>query len=164
MAGSLRGLLFFEKCHAACELIKLCVLWMAVIQMPGVLLCDGSISGGILIVSAIGLNRMSLSVTRRPERAERVSHPSLGVCLKSYAFRDCAGLYQRALTQQTNRETTHRKVRTPADTHQQERGCLVCGFCVRWSWEGFDTSSESLGEETGDLTMWHRAFYRHRGK
>lgn len=26
-----------------------------------------------------------------------------------------------------------------------------------------DASSESLGEETGDLTMWHQAFYRYRG-
>lgn len=26
-----------------------------------------------------------------------------------------------------------------------------------------DTSSESLGEETGDLTMWLETFYRHGG-
>lgn len=38
---------------------------MGVIQLPGVLLCDDSITGGILIVSAIGSNQMPLSVTRK---------------------------------------------------------------------------------------------------
>lgn len=38
---------------------------MGVIQLPGVLLCDDSVTGGILIVSAIGLNQMPLSMKRK---------------------------------------------------------------------------------------------------
>lgn len=38
---------------------------MGAMQLPGVLLCDDSVTGGILIVSAIGLNQMPLSVTRK---------------------------------------------------------------------------------------------------
>lgn len=38
---------------------------MGVIQLPRALLCDDSITGGILIVSAIGSNQMPLSMMSR---------------------------------------------------------------------------------------------------
>lgn len=41
---------------------------------PGVLLCDGSVTGGILIVGAIDLNQMPLSMMRKA-RAKTESFP-----------------------------------------------------------------------------------------
>lgn len=49
MAGSLHSLLLLETRHAVCELIKLCVLSMGAVQLPGVLLRYDSVTEGILI-------------------------------------------------------------------------------------------------------------------
>lgn len=127
---------------------------MGVIQLPGVLLCDDSITGGILIVSAIGLNRMPLSMTRKA-RAKGV----FPICPGSRGLDRCVrtDFVCHVLTRCTNRETANRKVRTqaacaPADTHKQERGCLVCGFCVRWSWEGL-TPRQRVWERRREISL-----------
>lgn len=55
---------------------------MDVIQLPGVLLCDDSIRAALLIVSAIGLNQMPLSVTRK-DGANKSFPFALVLCLRA---------------------------------------------------------------------------------
>lgn len=155
MAGSLHSLLLLETCHAVCELIKLCVLWMDVIH-PGVLLCDGRITGGILIVRAIGLNQMPLSMMRKAGARREFA---VVLFLKAWTA-VCAVILHvsTVFTRWTNRETANRKVRThqatcvAADTHNHERGCLVCGFCVGWGWGG-STPRQRVWERRQEISL-----------
>lgn len=162
MAGGLLGLLLLETCHAVGELIKLCALWMDAIQ-PGVLLCDGSVTGGILIVGAIDLNQTPLSMMRKAW-AKTKSFPFAVFLFSPTCEPVCAVLLyvSTAFTPWTDRETAHRKVRTQAtraatDTHDHEKGCLVCGFCVGWNWGGW-TPRQRVWERRQEIALCNTSF------
>lgn len=56
---------------------------MGVIQLPRVLLCDDSITGGILIVRAIDLNQMPLSMMRKTRENRECFPFALVIFLKA---------------------------------------------------------------------------------
>lgn len=163
MAGGLHGLLLLETCHAVGELIKLCALWMDAIQ-PGGLLCDGSVTGGILIVRAIDLNQVPLSVMRRA-RAKTESFPFavfLFLNMWTCVCHTVVCLYSLHTVDRPRKGENTSNTHCHRYSHPWKRVFGMWVLC-RVELRRADVSSESLGEETGDLTMQHRAFYRHWG-
>lgn len=76
MARSLRSLLLLDACHAGYDLIKLDALSLDVIHLQ-VLLCNGCITGSILIVG-VHLNQMMAS-----SKTESISPFPLAVSVKA---------------------------------------------------------------------------------
>ena len=119
MAGGLCRLLLLDLRHAVCELIKLCVLWMDVIQ-PGVLLCDGSIIGGILIVSAMGLSQMPLSMMKKA-CAKRECFPFVVfLLLKAWTAVSPQFLHDAQAEKTTNRKVITQATCAPTDASIKE--------------------------------------------
>lgn len=107
----------------------------------GGLQADGGITRSVLIVSAIGLRRMPLSVTKGgfPFALLLIIRRARGPAVPS-----------RLLTRWTNRETANRKVRTPATCapcRHTQTGRRMFGMWLLCQVElrRVDTSSESLG-------------------
>lgn len=88
----------------------------------------------------------------RGEQTESVSHLFwVSKCELVYC------VYQ-VLTSWTNRQTANRKGENtqatcaPTDTHKQDWRCLVCGLCVRWSWEGL-TPRQRVWERRREIAL-----------